>query len=113
MQILRVILVAVALGTPAWVMADQLAPPLESTPTPEVETAIGSGHLEQAANANLARIYVEYTYYKKKNGIVTKLSSGRVGPYPTRSVAQSVADSYNANDITSGGVRYYYSARVR
>jgi hypothetical protein len=59
--------------------------------------------------------YVEYTYYKKnrKTGVVTRLGSGRVGPYYTRREAQSVCDQYNSDDTTSGGYRYYYSARVR
>lgn len=55
---------------------------------------------------------VTYTYYKKVKGVVTKITSGRVGPYSTRLEAQSRVDEYNANDQTVNGVRYFYEARV-
>jgi hypothetical protein len=67
---------------------------------------------EEVYAAAAASFSVAYTYYKKKNGKVTKISSGKVGPYTTRQEAQSVVDQYLGDDKTDNGVRYYYAASI-
>jgi hypothetical protein len=55
---------------------------------------------------------VQYTWYRKApDGQVSRISSGSVGPFPTRQEAQAKCDWYNSLEENAQGVRYY-SAKV-
>ena len=83
-----------------------------------VATVLGVGTIDNGlvpqGQAARPTFYASYTHYKRnlRTGRITRVSSGKSGPYSTRREAQSKVDQYNSQESTSGGYRYFYSARV-